>query len=818
MAANLDSVIAQLSAAGLILPDVGVQFDRFVRCRVAGMGKEKCGWYRLHEFQGAQGDWLIAGSYGVYSGNNPNTQKIRIETKLLSPQAQAALRASIRESQRKAEEQRRKSAASAARRAAAAWAAALEDGESPYLAAKRVPGVGVRYGKLGEVVVPMCDTAGRIHGIQIIRGPALAAKTGRLEKEFWPPGHAKRGHFYLIGPSPSSSGVVVIGEGLATMLSIYAATQLTVCVAFDAGNLMPVGEAIRKRWPDVAIIYAADDDDFRKCGACGSRLVLSAHPVKCPNCGADHGQVNPGVDAASAAAIATKGKWLAPLFADPESRAAAFLERGVKRTDFNDLHAAEGLAAVRAQIESALPARRLKAVDQGRASDPARDPATQGGGERAPLRKIQTREELLSRFALVYGQGGMVFDRQERILVTTADVRDACTHKEVWRGWAESPDAEVVRVENVGFDPTECDAKITCNLWAGWPTKPRQGSCERLLDLLRHMCSHEGHLQGEIYQWVLRWLALPIQKPGTKLKTCLVLHGPQGVGKNLFFEAISEIYGPYGGVLDQSAVEDKYNDWASRKLFLICDEVVARNEVWHVKNKLKSLITGDWLRINPKHVRAYNERNSLNLLFLSNEVQPVALDEDDRRHCVIWTADKLPADYYRAVLDEIANGGVAALHHYLLHLDLGDFHAGSPPPMTRAKRGVIELSRDTIAGFFDALMAGDIVESLVPALVEDAFGLYRVWCARQGQRPSSMTRFRANLERIHRVPNARKRWRTKSDASPRGPHSMLLWGARAQAPDGVEECDHLGTCVVAWRNQAQAWIGEEGVGHAVPSH
>jgi putative DNA primase/helicase len=70
---------------------------------------------------------------------------------------------------------------------------------------------------------------------------------------------------------------------------------------------------------------------------------------------------------------------------------------------------------------------------------------------------------------------------------------------------------------------------------------------------------------------------------------------------------------------------------------MIADEVVARSDVYHIKNKLKGLITGDRIRINPKNFAAYWERNHLNLVFLSNEAMPVVLEEDDRRHCVIWT-------------------------------------------------------------------------------------------------------------------------------------------------------------------------------------
>src|SRR5699024_402581 len=203
----------------------------------------------------------------------------------------------------------------------------------------------------------------------------------------------------------------------------------------------------------------------------------------------------------------------------------------------------------------------------------------------------------------IYAGGGAVFDREEHLRLSLSDMRDACLSRQLHRAWAEHPDREIVRSTAVGFDPAGEDPNITCNLWAGWPTEPKAGKCDKLLDLLRHMCSADKHPE-QLYQWVLRWIAYPIQHPGAKMKTALVIHGPQGTGKNMFFEALMQIYGPYGRVIDQNALEDKFNDWASRKLMLIADEVVARSDLYHVKNKLKAFITGDWIRINAKQLAA----------------------------------------------------------------------------------------------------------------------------------------------------------------------------------------------------------------------
>jgi putative DNA primase/helicase len=490
------------------------------------------------------------------------------------------------------------------------------------------------------------------------------------------------------------------------------------------------------------------------------------------------------------------------VFADANARHNAFIDRGIKRTDFNDLHAAEGLHVVRTQVET-----RLTELGWQPGARKPRSPAN-GGEGKSELRPIETIDELLERFALVYGQGGTVFDRQEHCLLALSDMRDACMSREIHRAWAEHPDRNIVRVREVGFDPGSEDPAITCNLWAGWPTEAKAGNCDKLLDMLRYMCSDDG-APNTLYNWVLNWIAYPIQHHGAKMKTTLVLHGPQGTGKNLFFEALMAIYGQYGRVIDQTAIEDRFNDWASRRLFLIADEVVARSDLYHVKNKLKAFITGEWIRINPKNMAAYDERNHVNIVFLSNEVMPVVIDEDDRRHAVIWTPAKLGPDFYRDVLAELANGGVAALHHHLLHHDLGEFGPGTLPPYTDAKDELINLSLDSTVRFYRQLAAGDILGVRCrPALATDVFDLYRVWCTRTSERVAPMPKFVNALERKCGVRNQRKRYTdvTKTDGRA-GPHAVLFLGG-ADCPPGESEGDWLAEEIKGFRRNVGVFKGE----------
>jgi putative DNA primase/helicase len=798
MAANYEDALAQLRACGLAVESL--QLGRLVRVRVEG-DREKRGWYALHEIRTERGDDLIVGTFGVWQGASNNAQKLAIRKDLdvLTREQRESLRRRMAEDRRRVDIERKAAANRAATRAAETWRKCSETGQSDYLDRKGVNAYGVRFAPSGALAVPMLDTSGLVHGLQIIRTRAGAEKSGKPEKEFWPAGLAKKGHFHLIG-MPTT--MVLVAEGYATGASLHQATGMPVAIAFDAGNLAPVCAALRARYKGTRILVCADDDILAKCDACRERIILADNPQICPACGKDHKRINAGVTCASTAAVEVGGAFVVPVFADEDKRRREFLERGVKRNDFNDLQLAEGLHVVRAQVEA-----RITELGWRRATEsPARNNHNGDKGA-AALSSINSIDELLERFALVYALAGSVFDHQEHAVMSLSDMRDACQHRELHRAWMQHPERKIVRATEVDFDPACADPKITCNLWSGWPTSPAQGRCDKLLELLRYMCSGDDKA-GKLFEWVIRWLALPIQKPGAKMKTTLVVHGPQGTGKNMFFEAIMSIYGQYGRVIDQSAIEDKFNDWASRRLFLIADEVVARSDLFHIKNKLKAFITGEWIRINPKNLAARDERNHVNVVFLSNEAIPVALDEDDRRHAVIWTPEKLDAAFYTEVKAELDAGGAAALHHHLLNLDLGDFTESTSPPQTGAKDELIGLGRDSTVRFHNDLIAGEIGEiPAIPGLTKDAYAAYKAYCSETGQRAAPLAKFVNAMQRRCRVPLGRKRYLV--DAMHHGPHGVLFFGRDDDAPpDGMPVDRFVGECVVAFRNAVNDYRGQ----------
>ena len=745
---NYEDVLDQLLAGGLKVDTVktsrgGVTVGQLVvdstspvRCETE-TSTEKRGWYwisvvQLPDADGRLEDYLI-GSYGIYHANDNGKQNLKLKRDgrpSLSQAEKDAMRTRLADQAKKAKILRFAEAKKAADEADRCWRKYVPTGESDYLARKGVKAYGLRFSPSGNgtVAVPMLRD-GRVVGLQIIRGKDRGNK---LEKQYWPAGMDKVGAYHLIGGIPR--GLVLVAEGYATAATLHESTGLPVAVAFDAGSLMPVVADLAQKYRTSKILICADDDYLT------------------PG--------NPGCEAARLAATAHGAAWCSPKFSEERSTT----KKGP--TDYNDLANLEGPHVVANQITARLESLGWKLPR-------ARELATGGQGEQPSktiLSSLLSVDEACDRFALIYGGKGTLFDQQEHLLVPKTDVLDIIPDHG-WREWKLRQDRKVVRLSEVGFDPACTDKSIRCNLWGGWPTEPKAGKCEVLLDLLRYLCSAEQN-SADLFTWAIRWLAYPIQNPGAKMRTALIFHGPQGTGKNLFFEAIMAIYGEYGRIVGQAEIEDKFNDWASRKLFLIADEVVARQELYHVKNKLKSFVTGEWIRINPKNVAAHDERNHCNVVYLSNETQPLPIEQDDRRHFVIWTPAKLSATFYQDVRDEINAGGIAALHQHLLDIDLGDFDEHTKPPETQAKRDLIDVGAGNVQRFIKAWLGGDTSHPVCPCGSSDLYIAYTRWCREDGVRnPREANQF---IGEIAKLPGWEKGHKDRYDNLVEGPSRTKL--------------------------------------------
>lgn len=366
-------------------------------------------------------------------------------------------------------------------------------------------------------------------------------------------------------------------------------------------------------------------------------------------------------------------------------------------------------------------------------------PPIQGGGDRKKKDEKPIDwgrfNDLVANFVLIYGTD-TCYDMKARMLLKVNHLRLAFGSDYV-KMWLNSDQRRMILPDQLVFDPTDNVSAPCINLFDGFVMQPKAGDYEPIMELLYHLCADSADTPVEVSSvvlWVLKWLALPLQRRGTKMRSALIFHGLQGAGKNLFFELVASIYGRYASVIGQDQLEDKFNDWASQKLMLIGDEVVARQELFHQKNKLKAFITGETIQINTKMMPLRQEKNFANVVFLSNEDKPVALEESDRRYFVVYTPPRRDDDIYERVAACMAAGGVEAFYHFLLNLDLAGFTHFDIPPMTRAKHNLIMLCLKPEDRFVREWLTGVLPLPLQVCSAGQLYRAFKRWCQATGER------------------------------------------------------------------------------------
>jgi putative DNA primase/helicase len=377
--------------------------------------------------------------------------------------------------------------------------------------------------------------------------------------------------------------------------------------------------------------------------------------------------------------------------------------------------------------------------------DSASAPSKGKGGEAAgdggkPKKKVDWGKytRLIENFTLIYPTD-TAWDGEKRKIVKLANMAHMYGADYV-RMWKASPDRKSIDEEQLVFDPTEQCGKDAINLWDGLGIEPvacSSSDVEPMLALLDHLCSRcDGAVTSvdEVKNWVLSWLALPLQKQGAKMATALVFHGPQGTGKNLFFDAVRDMYGRYGVMVGQTEIEEKYNAWVSAKQLVVCNEVVSRQELFHNKNRLKWMIDAERIPIRSMHTDTRWEQNWANLVFLSNEKMPIALEQGDRRHLVVYTPVPEDAGLYDRVRAFLVAGGAAKWMHYLLSYPLDGFHEHTKPLMTQAKQDLIELSMEPGERFMLDWMNGYLHLPKTVCSAEQLYRAFRRWGENTGER------------------------------------------------------------------------------------
>lgn len=222
------------------------------------------------------------------------------------------------------------------------------------------------------------------------------------------------------------------------------------------------------------------------------------------------------------------------------------------------------------------------------------------------------------------------------------------------------------------------------------------------------LVTHIGQLCNDEYEseMLLDWLAHQVQNPGVSVPFCPVIIGFPGSGKGYIRALLRTVLGGENvGVVNPSGINDLYNAWAADKVTVIMDELLINgDDRIEVLNRLKPLITNEYVMINEYGEKVRKVKNVTNFLALTNHVDALPLQERDRRYWVIKSRYKSIDEFSKVISggaeeyfenlyhDVNTQGGV--LTEYLLKWEISNvFKSIRRAPMTSAKRDMIDFER-----------------------------------------------------------------------------------------------------------------------------
>jgi hypothetical protein len=231
------------------------------------------------------------------------------------------------------------------------------------------------------------------------------------------------------------------------------------------------------------------------------------------------------------------------------------------------------------------------------------------------------------------------------------------------------------RFENIVFDTTKGREYVnynnenTFNLWTGF-VEPKKGSVKPFFRLLKDVLM----ATKEERKHIIKLMGYSVKFPNEKIENAIVMKGIQGTGKtsiSMTFKAICPNHSVE--IKDIEELKGFNANIVNIKYFLFEEAVWGGKKT--LEGWLKTFLSSNEIRIEPKGVNAFTIKNVSFSLFTSNEKWAVPIGQGDRRYNVFETSDKLKnnREYFKKYYDWLFNEGKHHLVYFFQNMNYDNF-------------------------------------------------------------------------------------------------------------------------------------------------
>jgi Family of unknown function (DUF5906) len=277
------------------------------------------------------------------------------------------------------------------------------------------------------------------------------------------------------------------------------------------------------------------------------------------------------------------------------------------------------------------------------------------------------------------------------------------------------------------------------NLWRGPAVARGAGKCGLTLQyILDIVCSGDASL----FEWVMAWQADMYQNPHKKPGTSLCVRGEEGAGKTKLGEIHHRLLGAhYYLAASKRHFVGNFNSALADKLLVHVDEAFFAGD-HETASAIKNLITAPDLNIEFKGKEPFVVDSYQRYLITGNPDQLLKAGMNARRFAALTISNAQIENhaYFKAIDDELDNGGAEAFLDYLLNLNISEVNLRKVPRTAELLKQKIYSMEPFDIWLMDLLMKGALPwcgREGNEVVSEQLFEGFTKMAARKGQRVKS---------------------------------------------------------------------------------
>lgn len=280
--------------------------------------------------------------------------------------------------------------------------------------------------------------------------------------------------------------------------------------------------------------------------------------------------------------------------------------------------------------------------------------------------------------------------------------------------------------------PLECPPD-EFNLWTGFAIErsfaPSSGNVEPFLNHMKILNNYDE----KAVDFFVKWLAHIFQRPAELEGVAPVFIGEQGAGKSIVFDVVLALLMGgdkyFGTCKPTQDLFSRFSNGRYCRILINIDETKAKESCAN-SEEMKNAITAKTYNHEVKGQDPITVRNFNRFGFTTNQVNPVKVEETDRRYWIVNTSsDKLgDSKYFDDMIEYCENEcNMKAIYEYLMSIDVSNVKWSRDRPLTDTYNDIKTLYVDNVYKFLINIILTSTAKGY-SFKAQDLYDAFIKWC------------------------------------------------------------------------------------------